>query len=206
MTQPVVIDAGPALNFFSTHNERLLLSIIGGWVHAPETVADEVKRKSARDARFAAAPGVWSKLERADRLIVLPDDVTPELSRATQRITGIPLAQRKEEAQDLGEVMVVAHAAVMVEEGQSVTVLIDDGGGAALATAEIQRLNRLRKTQPGLGNLRLVNTYAILTAAIRRRVIPDKAELRRIYKDLADCDDGLVDIRQTDLLSGALWD
>lgn len=89
MTVPVIIDAGPALNFFSIHKERILLSVLSP-IAAPETVANEVHDKAKTDRRFEAAPGVWAKLERARRLRILSDDASPELNAAANRICGIP--------------------------------------------------------------------------------------------------------------------
>lgn len=53
MSAPVIIDAGPALNFFSLHKERLLISVTGA-LKTTETVEAEVLGKSDRDPRFKA--------------------------------------------------------------------------------------------------------------------------------------------------------
>ena len=102
-----VIDAGPAINFLATNNERILLGALGGYVSAPETVAREVARKARSDNRFTAALIVWAKLENANRITILNDDVTPELERAVSRITGLPMAERLKHRRDLGELMVM---------------------------------------------------------------------------------------------------
>jgi hypothetical protein len=49
-----IIDAGPGLNFLSVNKERLLIAVLGP-LSAPETVRDEVFRKSRQDDRFRAA-------------------------------------------------------------------------------------------------------------------------------------------------------
>jgi hypothetical protein len=141
MSVKPIIDAGPGLNFLSVNKERLLIAVLGP-LSAPETVRDEVFRKSRQDDRFRAAATVWRKL--TDRWIqILPDDVTPELATVVQRISGLPMAERMKHATDLGEIMVIAHAVVAAESGQPVTVLIDDGPGAKIAASEIRRLQRL---------------------------------------------------------------
>ena len=56
-----IIDAGPGLNFLFINRERLLIAVLGE-LSAPETVQDEVFRKSAQDSRFRAAATVWRKL------------------------------------------------------------------------------------------------------------------------------------------------
>lgn len=48
MSHPPIIDAGPGLNFFSINKERLLIGILGH-LSAPETVQNEVFRKSRQD-------------------------------------------------------------------------------------------------------------------------------------------------------------
>lgn len=48
MSARPIIDAGPGLNFLSLNRERLLISVLGPF-SAPETVQDEVFRKSAHD-------------------------------------------------------------------------------------------------------------------------------------------------------------
>jgi hypothetical protein len=204
MTGKIIVDAGPALNFFSINKERVLLSVVGP-ISAPEVVLAEVKRKARRDRRFRAAPAVWAKLARAQYLEVLSDDVTPALAAAVQRISNVPMERRYQQAKDLGEVMVVAHAAVHAAEGDTVTVIIDDGPGAQLARAESARLQRLRQQGKAAGSIVLVNTPTILVSAARGQYIPDRDTMRAIYKQLRGCDDGLVDISQTDLLSPEVW-
>lgn len=136
-----IIDAGPGLNFLSIHKERLLIAILGPF-SAPESVQGEVLRKSQQDERFRAAATVWRKL--TTRWIeILPDDATPELATVVQRVSGLPMDERSRQPKDLGETMVIAHAVVAAESGHSVTILIDDGPGATIATSEIGRLRRL---------------------------------------------------------------
>ncbi|MDX2969158.1 hypothetical protein PWY87_30590 [Kribbella solani] len=61
MSHRPIIDAGPGLNFLSIHKERLLFGTLGA-LSAPESVRDEVLRKSRDDSRFSAAKTVWGKL------------------------------------------------------------------------------------------------------------------------------------------------
>ena len=140
----------PGLDFLSINKERLLFDTLGP-LSAPETVRDEVLRKSRQDRRFSMAEKVWRKLP--ERLMqILSDDPTPELAAAVNRISGLPLDDRLKDSKDLGETMVVAHAVVAAEAGETVTVLIDDGQGARVATAEIRRLRRLRAGGRDLGS------------------------------------------------------
>ncbi|HEX4173480.1 MAG TPA: hypothetical protein VHY82_13505, partial [Acetobacteraceae bacterium] len=133
-----IIDAGPGLNFFSINKERLLISILGK-LSAPATVQTEVFRKAGTDQRFSSAASTWRKLT-PNWIQVLSDEPTPQLEVAVRRIANEPMEKRLKRVQDLGEVMVVAHAAVAAECGQTVTILMDDRLGSRLAATEAKRL------------------------------------------------------------------
>jgi hypothetical protein len=57
MSARPIIDAGPGLNFLSINRERLLIAVLGP-LSAPETVQDEVLRKSQQDSRFRGLPPI----------------------------------------------------------------------------------------------------------------------------------------------------
>jgi hypothetical protein len=198
-----IIDAGPGLNFLSVHKERLLIAVLGPF-SAPETVQGEVLRKSQQDDRFRAAATVWRKL--TPRWIqILPDDMTPELATVVQRVSGLPMDERKRQAKDLGEIMVIAHAVVAAESGHSVTILMDDGPGAAIATSEIRRLRRLGSSGHPVGSVTLASTLTVLGRAARTEQLPDRAAMRDTYTRLRRLDDGLPPIENTDLLAPKFW-
>jgi hypothetical protein len=198
-----IIDAGPGLNFLSINKERLLIAVLGP-LSAPETVQDEVFRKAAQDSRFYSAATVWRKLT-PDWIQILPDDATPELAAVIQRISGLPMGERKRQAKDLGETMVIAHAVLGAESGQAVSILIDDGPGARIATQEISRLERLRASGRPVGSITLASTLTVLERAAGTRHLPERAAMRDTYQRLRGLDDGLPPIEQTRLLSPALW-
>src|SRR6266568_93610 len=203
MSRRPIIDAGPALNFLAINRERLLFGVLGR-IATPETVAAEVMRKSRTDRRFSAVQRTWPKLT-PNWIEVLSDDITVELDRAVTRISALPTAERKAQAKDLGEVMVVAHAAIAAEAGHRVIAIVDDQGGARLATAEQRRLVRLRAQGHPVGDIVLVNTVTILARAAGTPLLPDRAAMRAVYARLRECDDGLLPIEQTPLISTELW-
>jgi hypothetical protein len=205
MTTKVIVDAGPILNFFSTRKERVLLGALGP-ISAPGTVADEVQRKARSDSRFAPAAAVWAKLEGTKWLEVLSDDITPQLSEAVERISNLPMTQRFRRAKDLGEIMVISHAATHSDVGADVIIVIDDGAGARLATAEISRVRRQKEQGGSLGEILLVNTCTVLERAAGGPHIPDRNTMRIIYEHMRARDDGLLDINQTTLMSKATWE
>ncbi|EWT03719.1 hypothetical protein N864_19195 [Intrasporangium chromatireducens Q5-1] len=205
MSDPVIVDCGPALNFLATRQERILLHATGGYICAPETVRTEVFRKARPGSKFEAAAPTWARLEHAKRLTVLPDDLTPALEAVVQRLSNTPMIERMAVSKDLGEELVIAHAVVRAEAGADVIMLIDEIKGARAAAHEIRRLERLASQGQAVGSLALYNTHTILKACIRTTYIPDRNAMRTIYTRLRGYDDGLIDIRQTDLLSNSTW-
>lgn len=203
MSHRPIIDAGPGLNFLSINRERLLIEILGP-LSTAETVQDEVLRKARQDGRFRSAAVVWQKLT-PKWVQILSDDQTPELAAVVHRITQLPMEERLKHPKDLGETMVIAHAVVAAESGETVTVLIDDGSGARIATSEINRLRRLRTSGHTVGSIMLVSTLTILERAAGGRHIPDKATMRSIYDRLRGLDDGLPPIENTNLLASIHW-
>jgi hypothetical protein len=93
----------------------------------------------------------------------------------------------------------------LAEAGETVTILIDDRGGAELATAEARRLDRLRVSRQDVGSMVLVNTSIVLKKAAGTKQIPDKAAMRRLYEQLRGLDDGLLPIGDSGLLDPGLW-
>lgn len=202
MSERPVIDAGPALNFLAINQARLLLGVLGP-ISTPETVEAEVLRKSKTDTRFQAVERAWSKLT-PKYIDVLSDD-WPELNSVATRLARMSMIERRKQAKDLGELMVVAHALVTAERGADVTVIIDERAGAELAAVEARNLDRRRAAGQPVGRIVLVNTVTILEAAATKGLIPGKAEMRSHYARLRGLDDGLVPIEQTPLLRRSLW-
>lgn len=203
MSQRPIMDAGPGINFLSINKERLLFSTLGA-LSVPEAVETEILRKAGQDQRFAAAGRVWKKLP--ERLMeVLSDDVTDELSAAVQRISGVPFDKRIRSGKDLGETMVIAHAAVAAEAGKHVIVLIDDGGGCRAAAAEARRLQRLQADGKTVGSIGLIHTVTVLERAAGGEHLPDKNAMRDLYGRLRNLDDGLPPLDTTNLLNLPCW-
>lgn len=203
MAQRPIIDAGPGLNFLSINKERLLIAVLGR-LSAPAAVEAELLRKAAQDRRFRPAEAAWRRLTPT-WIQILPDDPTPELARAVNRITQQPMAERLRQSKDLGETMVIAHAVVAAEAGADVIVLIDDGLGAETATLEIRRLERRRATDGTVGSITLAGTLTVLERAAGTTHIGDKAQMREIYRRFRNLDDGLPPIEKTALLTTTRW-
>lgn len=196
---PPILDAGPGLNFFSIHRERLLFQVVGR-LACPEIVLNEMRGKAARDARFEATTRVLSKIRGTKLFDVLSDEATKELNRAVQRIAGAPLGSAGLPAKNLGEVMVIAHAVVRAEAGQTVVVIIDDGDGRRRALLEQARLMRMQLQGVSCGRIELLSTVGILKQALEEDLI-DKGELRELYQRMRALDDGLIPFEKTSLTS-----
>lgn len=150
----IIVDAGPALTFLARNDTTkvLLQGLREPGFAAPETVRHEVMRKSGQRQDLRMAASKWLMLENANRIQVLSDDETEELSIAVQRLTNMPMAQRMLRGKDLGEIMVIAHASVLADAGRQVTILIEERDGTALAHKEAARLTRL---SPVRGTIRV---------------------------------------------------
>jgi len=151
-----------------------------------------------------AAAAVWRKLT-TNWIQILPDDTTPELAVVVQRISGLPMDERRRQPKDLGETMVIAHAVVAAESGASVTILMDDGPGAAIASLEIRRLRRLGSSGKPVGSIALASTLTVLGRAAGTEHLPERAAMRDTYSRLRGLDDGLPPIENTDLLAPRFW-
>jgi|SRR5690625_281927 len=198
-----IMDAGPGINFLSLNKERLLFSVVGA-LSVPEVVEREILGKARQEERFAPAERVWKKLPQ--RLMqVLCDDITDELAEVVHRVTGMAISDRARSRKDLGEIMVTAHAVVAAEKGRNVLVLIDDGDGRAMVTAEARRLERLRDTGRGVGSVKLISTLTILEKAAGGKYLPNKTDMRKLYARLRELDDGLVPLNATELMDLPCW-
>ncbi|MHA3683745.1 hypothetical protein ACXR2T_02300 [Leucobacter sp. HY1910] len=184
----MIIDAGPALNFIAAGYQQLLLDVISAksaFMCAPQSVADEVQRKShqphgshAGTARFHSRHWhVFEALVSNGLVKLLIDDVRDKaLVAATVSVSKQTVMQRALTSKDLGETMVVAHALKMARIGKAVIVLVDDGGG--------QRLAR----QHGL---KVTSTLGILRDAARLGMVETRGDMKLIYARIAQYDDGL---------------
>lgn len=96
-----------------------------------------------------AGPGLNFFSLNQERLEVLSDDVTYGLSAAVERISGAPFEQRVHSSMDLGETMVIAHAAVAAE---TVTVLERAAGREHIPSKNAMRslYGRLKTLDDGL--------------------------------------------------------
>lgn len=199
-----IIDAGPALTFLARKDTtRILYAGLGSVdLLAPEQVEREVIRKSRREKkRFGAAEATWKKVVAANRLTVLPDDETAELSAAVQRLCRMPMSQRMRQQKDLGELLVIAHAAVRAEAGDDVAILIQERSGTAMAHNEALRIKKLG----GAGRLRVWDTQTILLRAVGGPHLPDQATMKAVYASMQSLDDALPPISTTNLLSAEIW-
>lgn len=203
MSQRPIMDAGPGLNFFSVNKERLLFAAIGA-LAVPETVVSEIRRKSRKDQRFAAAERVMARLPHK-LFEVLTDDVTDELAAAVQLITGTEMRQRIHSSKDLGEIMVIAHAVVAAKAGKPVLILMDDEYGRKMATIQARRLEALREAGKPVGSIHLVSTVSVLKKAAGSPHLPDRNAMRELYIRLRALDDGLMPLETTELLSLPCW-
>jgi hypothetical protein len=162
----ILLDAGPSLNFLAVGQQNILIQVAASrslQLAAPERVDAEVKGMT-NDPRFqrTGVLSTWQKLKASGRLLILDDSLTNrELINAVTRISGMPAKDRVRSRKSLGEIMVLAHAAVYCQQGQQVFVLIDESDGRRRAIAE----QRWLREQKAPGRLILWSTPQLLRAA-----------------------------------------
>ena len=189
----ILLDAGPSLNFLAVGQENILIQVAasrGLQLAAPAKVDREIIGM-CKDPRFSrtAASGTWDKLKSAHRVIVLDDEVVEDaFTAAVTRISGKPAEERKRDPRSLGEIMVLAHASVRVQQGQTVFVLMDERDGRRRAGLEDDWLVRCEAP----GKLVLWNTRQVLRdAATKPDMITGGLAWETVYKQMTKFDDGL---------------
>lgn len=189
----ILLDAGPSLNFLAVGQENILIQVAasrGLQLAAPAKVDREIIGM-CKDPRFSrtAASGTWDKLKSAHRVIVLDDEVVEDaFTAAVTRISGKPAEERKRDPRSLGEIMVLAHASVRVQQGQTVFVLMDERDGRRRAGLEDDWLVRCEAP----GKLVLWNTRQVLRdAATKPDMIKGGLAWEAVYKQMTKFDDGL---------------
>lgn len=186
MSKTVIIDASPTLTFFGAGYEQLLfdtLAVICGELHMPTVVRGEVRNRSKKDARFR---GVDQRVERslAARNLKLLDDSQDDsgdlAARAALFQTKLAvLAGRGDQPltrKDLGEAMVMAHAAMLRESGTPTFVLIDEANGQEVAQK---------------AKLQIITTETVLIKAAKVGLVADVAAMKVIWDKLEPLDDRL---------------
>jgi hypothetical protein len=189
----ILLDAGPSLNFLAVGQQNILIKVAESrslQLAAPQRVDTEVKGMT-NDPRFqrTGVLGTWQKLKSSGRLLILDDSLTSrELTTAVTRISGMPAKDRVRSRKSLGEIMVLAHATVYVQQGQQVFVLIDESDGRRRAMAE----QRWLQEQKAPGRLILWSTPQILRAAADQLgwIVGDLT-WQMVYDQMRKFDDGL---------------
>ena len=179
-----ILDAGPSLNFFSIGRADLLLAVVragSARIAVPEDVDEEIRRKAGPKSKFARAGGALDWALRTEQILRLDStsDRDSDLDRNVSRITGLPFEQRVRKGKDLGEMMVVAHALTLQNQGEKVIALIDDLDGQRLAAKH---------------RVRYMSTIDILRGAARLGLIKNWGEMRQLYLKMEPLDDGLPSV------------
>lgn len=189
----ILLDAGPALNFLAVSQQNILVQLAQSrelQLAAPQRVDTEVRGKT-RDARFTgtAVLGTWTKMTAAGRIKVLDDGLADraEFTAAVTRVSGMPAEQRVRAPASLGEIMVLAHASELAQQGQDIFVLIDDSDGRQRAKKEQRWL--VEHKAPGA--LTLWSTPMVLRFAAAEDWIVNDRSWEQVYDAMRAYDDGL---------------
>lgn len=189
----ILLDAGPSLNFMAVGQENILIQAAKFAqlkLAAPERADIEVRGK-CRDHRFArtGALNKWTTLTTAGRIDVLSDElVAGAFTEVIGRISGKPAQQRVREKPSLGEIMVLAHASTLAQEGANAFVLIDEGDGRRRARKEIAWLSKTGAP----GSITMWSTVQVLQhAGTQKGWIKHGLTWQQVYAQMRPFDDGL---------------
>lgn len=190
----ILLDAGPSLNFLAVGQQNILLLLAESQklrLVAPARVDREIVGMS-RHRRFRETPvrGAWAALKAGRRVEILDDGLTSRrFAEAVSRISGKPARERVRERRSLGEIMVLAHASVFVQQKLDVFVLIDDRDGRRRAEREAEWLARRGHRK----RLTLWSTRQVLREAGRRQGwIQGELTWEEVYDRMTAYDDGLI--------------
>jgi hypothetical protein len=193
----VLLDAGPSLNFLAVRQENVLIQAAES-ANLDLAVPARVEREIlgvCQDARFRRSPAetTWHKLRSAGRIRVLDDALaTTPFVDAVTRISGQPAHDRIRTGRSLGEIMVLAHASVLVQQGHDIFVLIDESDGRVRAHREIAWLQENKAT----GRLTLWSTPQVLKQASGQTGwIKHGLTWQAAYGQMRQFDDGLPDLK-----------
>lgn len=189
----ILLDAGPSLNFLAVGQENILIQAAASQklqLAAPARVDTEITGM-ARNARFerTRVKTTWATLKTSHRVEILPDELTTQqFTDAVARISGMQAQKRVRDKNSLGEIMVLGHASVYVQQGANVFVLIDEGDGRQRAGKEARWLREEGCTSI----LTLWSTRQILQEAGKRTgwIKGDKT-WEQVYDAMTAFDDGL---------------
>lgn len=186
----ILLDAGPSLNFLAVGQQNVLIQLAqsnGLTLAVPARVDAEIEGM-CNDPRFArtGALGTWRKLKGV-RVQILDDSIEEQVfAAAVGRVSGVPAADRVRSRKSLGEIMVIAHASVLAQGGETVFVLIDEGDGRRRAAAEA---NWLRKNNHP-GALVLWSTRQVLEQS-DPEWLGEGTTWQAVYNRMSAFDDGL---------------
>lgn len=190
----ILLDAGPSLNFLAVGQHNILVRAADSQslqLAAPARVDTEIIGMSCSD-RFKATGvhKIWTTLKSSRRVEILPDELTTrQFTDAVSRVSGMPAPDRIRTKKSLGEIMVLAHASVYVQQGQDVFVLMDDGDGRRRAGREAQWL----RDQGHKSQLVLWSTRRVLQEAGRHEDwLKGGLTWEQVYDQMTAYDDGLL--------------
>lgn len=187
MSNSVLLDAGPSLNFFGSGHQELLFraaEAISSDLQMPEVVRTEVEGKSISDERFqqaqkrlghaidAGTVQILSDGQGADGLLArFASEAQLKLAKRS-RGPGGPLALK-----DLGEAMVIAHARMLGSQGVTVRVMIDEWRAQEVAREY---------------GLALLSTETVLLKAAKLGLVENPGSMKKIWEKLRTLDNGLI--------------
>ncbi|MCW2135018.1 hypothetical protein [Arthrobacter sp. VKM Ac-2550] len=186
-----ILDAGPVLNFMGRKETATLymktLAMMTDTVIVPDAVVDEVTNKSRRDPRFELCGRKLGDIIKGGYI----EELTTPVQHKDEEYdfhwawvtTNCPSGWLTS-GKHRGEMVLVAHARHLTAQGRDVVAMIDDGDAIALAER---------------AGIPTFSTVDLFHECVQRGLIPDMADLKRLYGYVEKQDDGLVSFNRTTL-------
>ncbi|AUI53693.1 hypothetical protein AC20117_22310 (plasmid) [Arthrobacter crystallopoietes] len=153
----------------------------------PDAVVDEVEHKSDKDDRFKTCHKKLLTVIGGKHIVALstpPRNKDDEYEFHWTWVMNNCPQEMLSSSKNRGEMVLVAHARVFRAQGRDVVAMIDDQDAAALARR---------------AGIPTFNTVQLFQESVVWGVIPDKAELKRLYGLVQEKDDGLLPFKLTPL-------
>ncbi|MBP1326041.1 hypothetical protein JOF28_001273 [Leucobacter exalbidus] len=188
----IILDAGPGLTFLAAKQQNVLIQAARSQLiqlAAPERVDREIEGKCL-DPKFSrtGALNLWRRLKASEHVNILNDELHgPFFAQAIARVSGMPARERIGRRESLGEILAIAHASSLAQQGSNEYVLIDEADGRKRALREIAYLGGV----PASGRISLWSTLQVMQQAGAEGWVDHGLSWREAYESMRQFDDAL---------------
>jgi hypothetical protein len=178
-TKPIsIVDAVCCVHFCAAGKSSLLVDTLKA-LNMEILIPAEVETEVLRKRNLGCLATQWPRMRASQHVRILDEldlsGAQPQVVAQVARIRGIAASLALSRPKDLGEAVVLGHAAHLAAQGHDVYVVIDDQGGQQLAAAE---------------NVQILTLEDVLFAAFQLGLV-DASGLRTTYQAMIPFGSGL---------------